>query len=116
MTLQTISAQVKGGPSGGSSMRRPGSEDPHPDEQKFGVCTVCKLFCNEGDVVQVSAPYTLSLFIKLLSRLLYISLLTHQFQVIEYYLTRFSHNIWCLNQFYCFTHLQCVQKSRLKSV
>ena len=30
-----ISAHVDGGPSGGSSVRRPGSEDPHRRERKF---------------------------------------------------------------------------------
>ena len=32
---QKISAHVAGGPSGGSSLCRPGSEDPHRREQKF---------------------------------------------------------------------------------
>jgi hypothetical protein len=34
---QKISALVDGGPSGGPRVRRPGSEDPHRRERKFGT-------------------------------------------------------------------------------
>ena len=37
---QKISAHVDGGLSGGSSVRRPGSEDPHPRERKFSILKI----------------------------------------------------------------------------
>jgi hypothetical protein len=50
-----ISAHVDGGPSGASSMRRPGSEDPHWRERKFAFSLgLIVILDNETNTVGLS--------------------------------------------------------------
>ena len=60
------SAHVDGGPSGGSSMRRPGSEDPYRRERKFSLSLLhLNLDLKVGEKIKlyfVSISYTYTMY------------------------------------------------------
>ena len=53
-----ISAHVDGGLSGGSRVRRPGSEDPHRRERKFFNALFCELEASDREEKEKASSMT----------------------------------------------------------